>query len=491
MGLVVVSNRVVTPKLDQPIEGGLAAALLPAVENFGAIWVGSDNRLSETAERDSLATIEALGSGAVATVGLPKLHYTGYYQGFSNSALWPVLHSRTDLVSTCSADYISYRSVNTFMARSLRRFVKLDTQFWIHDYHFLPLGDELRRLGIHHKIGFFLHTPFPARDVFAALPHHRDLVQAMLSYDLIGFQTDDDRDNFADYVAQELGYDSSGDAVVTATGSTRLATFPIGIDADAFSRQATQAAARPEVSRLRSSLQGAQLAIGVDRIDYSKGLLNRLAAFDRLLQTQPALKRAITLLQIALPSRECIDTYQRLRTEFACMVSEINGRHGEVDWMPIRCLMKGVSQAKLAGYYRTARVGLVTSLHDGMNLVAKEYVAAQNPLDPGVLVLSRFTGAARQLDSALLVDPHDIDGLARAIAQAFAMSEDERRERWNAMMARLRASSLDAWFSDFVRVLKGEARIPVLDPADDEAMTLVPLFPRRDEISAAAVGNLE
>jgi len=482
MSLVVVSNRVACPTADAPLAGGLAAALLPAVQTSGAIWVGSGQRLQDAVEKESFAKIEPIGAGVIVTVDLPKAHYHGYYDGFANSALWPILHSRTDLIRTTGEDYASYREINAFMARALIRFAKPEARFWVHDYHFMALGSDLRRLGVQQPIGFFLHTPFPTYNIFSSLPHHRELTRAMLSYDLIGFQTEDDRLNFADYLDRELGVKGTDDVYNVGRRVVRLATFPIGIDVETFVDRAAKAATRPEVSRLRSSLQGAKLAIGVDRVDYSKGLANRFHAFDRMLQAHPLLKRAVALLQIAVPSRIQIDAYRKLRSELAGLVSDINGRHGEVDWLPIRYLNKGFSQAKLAGFYRTAQAGLVTSLHDGMNLVAKEYVAAQNPADPGVLVLSKFAGAAKQLDTALLVNPHDIDGLARAISDAFAMSCEERRERWTAMMKTLEASSLQDWFSDFVDALSTAPAQPQRVP---QAAALLPFQSRRSEMATA------
>jgi trehalose 6-phosphate synthase len=481
MSLIVVSNRVARPTADEPMAGGLAAALLPAVQTCGAIWVGSSQQQAG-GDKDSFAKIESFGAGAIATVDLPRLHYRGFYEGFANSALWPILHSRTDLLRTTGEDYHSYREVNAFMARALLRFLKPDATFWIHDYHFMALGGDLRRLGVEQPIGFFLHTPFPARTIFSSLPHHRELMRAMLAYDVIGFQTDDDRLNFADYLERELGLNGTGESYTVGRRTVRLGTFPIGIDAKSFAERAVKSATRAEISRLRSSLQGAKLAIGVDRVDYSKGLANRFQAFDRMLQAHPLLKRSVALLQIAVPSRVQIDTYRRLQGELATLVTEINGRHGEVDWAPIRYLNKGYSQAKLAGFYRTAQVGLVTSLHDGMNLVAKEYVAAQDPSDPGVLVLSKFAGAAKQLDTALLVNPYDIDSLARAIADAFAIPLEERQERWTAMMQTLEGSSLQDWFSDFVAALSAPLEQPevVTEPA-----AMLPFQARRGETATA------
>jgi trehalose 6-phosphate synthase len=455
VSLVVVSNRITRGNANEPITGGLAAALLPIVEKSGAIWVGSSGRVRDGVQKEPFAEVEALGSGALAMLDLPAAHYGGYYEGFANSALWPALHSRADLIRVSQGDYLSYREVNAFMARALLRFRKADTAFWIQDYHFLALGAELRDLGVTQPIGFFLHTPWPARDVIEGVPHHRDLVEAMLAYDLIGFQTDDDCENFASYLSSTLGLVIADGVVMSQRhGATRIAVFPIGIDVEKFARQAAKAVSHPDVSRLRRSLNGEKLAIGVDRLDYSKGLVNRINAFDRMWTTHPSLARTVSLLQIATPSRGAIEAYGNLQSELAKLVSDVNGRHGEVDWTPIRYLNKGFSQTVLAGLYRTAQVGVVTPLHDGMNLVAKEYVAAQNPDDPGVLVLSKFAGAANELDTALLVNPHDIDGMARTIAVALSMPFPERRMRWEAMMAKLRRRSIQQWFTSFVEALE-------------------------------------
>jgi len=450
MRLIVVSNRVACPKGDEPIEGGLAAALVPAVKTSGAIWVGSSRKQTSSTEQEGFAQMEPLGRGAVVTIGISSEQFGGFYEGFSNSALWPAFHSRTDLISTNVEHYVSYREVNALIARSLLRLARPDAMFWVHDYHFLTMASELRKFGIAQPIGFFFHTPFPSRDIILSLPHHSELIQAMLNYDLIGFQTDADLENFADYLRQELRLTGNDNVFTTNQGATRLACFPIGIDVEQFAEQAVTSANRPEATRLRSSLQGSKLVIGVDRVDYSKGLLNRLRALDQLLQRHPEFKRAVTFLQVGVPSRGKIPVYRQLQGELASLVGDINGRHSEIDWIPIRYLNKGFSRASLAGFYRAAHVGLVTSLNDGMNLVAKEYVAAQNPVDPGVLVLSRFTGAAKQLDAALVVNPHDIDGVSRAVVQALGMPVKERRERWDAMMETLKSSSLDMWFSDFV-----------------------------------------
>jgi trehalose 6-phosphate synthase len=466
VNLVVVSNRVARGKANEPMTGGLAAALLPVVERSGAIWVGSSGRVRDGAQKEPFAEIEALGAGALAMLDLPAAHYGGYYEGFANSALWPALHSRADLIRASQEDYASYREVNAFMARALLRFQKPDTAFWIQDYHFLALGAELRELGV-------------------TKPLHRELIEAMLAYNLIGFQTSDDCDNFLGYLANELGLEVEDGVVTSRYGISRARVFPIGIDPEKFAQQAAKAVSHPDVSRLRRSLNGEKLAIGVDRLDYSKGLVNRINAFDLMWTQQPALARTVSLLQIATPSRGAIEAYGNLQSELAKLVSDVNGRHGEVDWTPIRYLNKGYSQTVLAGLYRTAQVGVVTPLHDGMNLVAKEYVAAQNPADPGVLVLSKFAGAANELDTALLVNPHDIDGMARTIATAFSMPLTERRMRWEAMMTKLRGATIQQWFADFVEALQETRQESPqengIDGGPDEPPIVEPptLWPRR------------
>jgi trehalose 6-phosphate synthase len=476
LNLVVVSNRVARGAANEPMTGGLAAALLPVVEKSGAIWVGSSGRVRDGAQKEPFAEIEALGAGALAMLDLPAAHYGGYYEGFANSALWPALHSRADLIRASQEDYLSYREVNAFMARALLRFAKPDAAFWIQDYHFLALGAELRDLGLTQPVGFFLHTPWPARGVIEGVPHHRELIEAMLAYDLIGFQTQNDCENFLSYAQSDLGLVVQDGVVTSRYGRTHAAVFPIGIDVEKFAQQAAKAVSHPDVSRLRRSLNGEKLAIGVDRLDYSKGLINRISAFDRMWTMQPALARTVSLLQIATPSRGGIEAYGNLQTELAKLVSDVNGRHGEVDWTPIRYLNKGFSQTVLAGLYRTAQVGVVTPLHDGMNLVAKEYVAAQNPADPGVLVLSKFAGAANELDTALQVNPNDIDSMARTIATAISMPLTERRMRWEAMMEKLRSGTIQQWFVDFVDALQAtQIDKGASEPLEAEPPTLWPL----------------
>ena len=457
MNLVVVSNRVARAKPNEPMTGGLAAALLPVVENSGAIWVGSSGRVRDGNQKEPFAEIEALGAGALAMLDLPAAHYGGYYEGFANSALWPALHSRADLIRASQEDYVSYREVNAFMARALLRFQEAGVGFWVQDYHFLALGAELRELGVTQPIGFFLHTPWPARSVIGGVPHHRDLIEAMLAYDLIGFQTEEDCENFLSYVQPSSDLAVHDGVVISRYGRTRAAVFPIGIDPQKFAQHAAKAidpsgrlaaASQFERREARDRRRPAGLFQGSDQPH--QGLRPDVDP------AAVAAARAVSLLQIATPSRGAIEAYGNLQSEVAKLVSDVNGLHGEVDWTPIRYLNKGYGQAVLAGLYRTAQVGVVTPLQDGMNLVAKEYVAAQNPADPGVLVLSKFAGAANELDTALLVNPHDIDGMARTIATALSMPLTERRMRWEAMMTKLRAGTDPAMVRRFHRRAAGQ-----------------------------------
>lgn len=446
--------------------GGLAAALLPAVSKSGVVWFGSSGRVRRMAPGTSpLVQIETHGRGSIATVDLPEQHYAGFYERTANSVLWPLLHSRTDLTRGTEADFRSYCEMNAFMARTLAAFAGPDSCFWVHDYHFFTLGRELRRLGINREIGFFLHTPWADRGVMMQLPQCRELVEAMLDYDLIGFQTAEARNNFADLLRQDLRLAGHNFTYKTRRGTCRLAVHPISIDAQLFADHALKAAGDSDVKRLRASLAGENLIVGVDRIDYSKGLTQRLRALDLLLERNSDLKRRLCMLQIAVPSRTTIDAYRELQQGVAAAVADINGRHGEVDWSPIRYLTKSFCQSTLAGIYRAAAVGLVTPLQDGMNLVAKEYIAAQNPANPGVLVLSRYAGAAHELDAALLVDPNDAENVSGALAAALTMSNAERRERWQHMMDGLLRRSIHVWFSEFMDELKSGRRGTVRHPA--------------------------
>jgi trehalose 6-phosphate synthase len=313
------------------------------------------------------------------------------------------------------------------------------------------MADQLRHAGCGQRMGFFQHIPWPALEVFLALPNHRDIVKQMCAYDMLGFQTERDLANFQHYIRVEAGGRVDPDGTIMAFGRRLVAgAYPISTDTRRVVEFAQEAADARQTQRLRDSLRGRDLLIGVDRLDYSKGLLQRFRAFGTLLENYPANRGRVVMMQIAPPSRQDVPEYLQLRQQLESEAGHVNGAYAEFDWNPIRYLNKGFSRRILAGFLRQGRVGVVTPLRDGMNLVAKEYVAAQNPDDPGVLMLSRFAGAALELDGALLVNPYDAEGMAEAMQTALAMPLEERRERWQSMFRRLETHDVDAWCKQVV-----------------------------------------
>jgi trehalose 6-phosphate synthase len=328
----------------------------------------------------------------------------------------------------------------------------------VHDYHLIPLARFLRALGCVNRIGFFMHIPWPGPEVASALPAYQRILRSFGAYDVVGFQTETDADNFRDcIVGANAGRFAGGDWCEIDGRRTQVSAFPIGIDTEAFAKEARAAEKNITVKRTLASLEGRDLIIGVDRLDYSKGLKQRIEAYCTFLERSPRAERArVTMLQIAPKSRSEVPEYARLQRELSEEAGRVNGKFGAVDWTPLRYINKPMSRSALAGLYRIARVGLVTPLRDGMNLVAKEYVAAQAPDNPGVLVLSQFAGAAQELKRALIVNPYDIEATASAIARALAMPLEERKDRWNALMAALRANSVHDWTAHFLQALGNE-----------------------------------
>ena len=365
-----------------------------------------------------------------------------------------MLHYRLDLVSFTRRDFAAYLRVNALFADTLAPLLKPDDLIWVHDYHLIPMAKELRRAGAAHRIGFFLHTPFPSLGVLAALPHYIELLQSLCAYDLVGFQTTEDLTAFHDAIVR-----SAGGKVLTHgrihvfDRILRAGVFPIGIDPEAIADMAAHAVRSRTTRRLHESLRGRQLIIGVDRLDYSKGLEHRFKAFACFLEKYPEQHNHVRLLQIATATRSDVPEYSALRQRLGALAGDVAGRYAELDWAPIQYLNRSFSQRSLAGFFRLSRVALVTPLRDGMNLVAKEYVAAQIPEDPGVLILSPFAGAAYELDAAVIANPYDPDAVAEALQKALQMPIEERRERWRAMMEILRRHSITAWRDSFLRVL--------------------------------------
>jgi trehalose 6-phosphate synthase len=462
--LVVVSNRVpLASSSAAPAAGGLAVALKAALKARGGLWFGWSGKTSEV---NPLAPQwGTFGSLTYAVSDLSRRDIEQYYHGFANRALWPICHYRLDLADLSECNAAAYFRVNEQFARQLHKVLQRDDIIWVHDYHFIPMARFLRELGCVNRIGFFLHIPWPGPEVASALPSYQRILRSFGAYDVVGFQTETDAGNFHDcIVSANAGRVASGDWCEIDGRRMQVSAFPIGIDTEAFAKEARAAEKSMTVKRTLASLEGRDLIIGVDRLDYSKGLKQRIEAFCMFLERSPQAERArVTMLQITPKSRSEVPEYACLQRELAEEAGRVNGKLGDVDWTPLRYINKTMSRSALAGLYRIARIGLVTPLRDGMNLVAKEYVAAQAPDNPGVLVLSQFAGAAHELKSALIVNPYDIEATAAAIARAYAMPLEERKDRWNALMAVLRANSIHDWTAHFLQALGKEHEAKEID----------------------------
>ena len=454
--LIVVSNRVSLPRdTGAGFVGGLAAALGAALREHHGVWFGWSGET--TPAYTGQIALDRVGDVTLARVDLEPQDVEEYYNGYANRTLWPLFHDRIDLTAYERPFDAGYARVNARFAQALAALVQPDDLIWVHDYHLAPLARELRALGLKNRIGFFLHIPWPARELLVTLPGHRKLVEALFHYDLIGFQTQDNLTALTGYLANEIGAPPADrNGFVSAFGRrARLGVFPIGIKPDDFAMETRCAANEEAFARMTESLAGRKMIIGVDRLDYSKGLEERLLAYEQFLDRQPEQREKVFMLQIATPSRDAVEAYQDLRGRLDAISGRINGAFGTMDWVPLRYVNTGYRQDELAGIYRAASVGLVTPLRDGMNLVAKEYVAAQDPDDPGVLILSRFAGAAAQMASALIVNPYDRDDVAGAIQRALTMGYAERRRRWEKLMEGVTSGDVVAWRESFVEALKG------------------------------------
>jgi trehalose 6-phosphate synthase len=448
--LVIISNRVPAVVEGQQA-GGLAVALEDALRHE-ALWFGWSGRITETTS--DVAAVAQKGRITIATADLGREDYDDFYVGFSNSTLWPLLHYRLGLVEFARSTYAGYRRVNRRYAELVSPLLRPDDLIWVHDYHLIPLGAELRRLGHGNRIGFFLHIPFPPAAVFKALPSAHELLSDLTAYDLAGFQTPEDRDHFVDGARRLAGAAAEGEVVQLRGRRLRALAIPVGIDPDRFARLAERSARSEYSRRLQESVAGRKLIIGADRLDYSKGLLNRFEGFARLLERFGEHRRKVSYLQITPRSRREVIEYQALKRSLDRLAGKINGGFAEFDWVPLRYMTKAMSRTMLAGFYRVADVALVTPFRDGMNLVAKEFVAAQDESDPGVLVLSRFAGAATSLTEALLVNPHDAEEIAEALHSALTMPLDERQSRWRDLMTKVRRDSAAAWSQRFIAELE-------------------------------------
>ena len=449
--LIVVSNRVGVPD-GNARAGGLEVAIRAALRRRGGVWFGWSGRVAE--EPGPVKTVEQDNTSYV-TIDLGKSDYDEFYNGFANRVLWPILHYRLDLAEFTRRDLGGYFRVNEYFARHLEDLLVPDDVIWVHDYHLIPFAKALRERGHKNRIGFFIHIPCPPPEILTALPNHEQLIPALGHYDVVGFQTETNATNFSRYLANEIGLKRvNGDSFVFGDRTVQIGQFPVGVETEPLSRLARRAIDSAFVREVLESLSGRAMIIGVDRLDYTKGIPERMDAFERFLTNFPDWRGKVTYLQITPRSRTGIPEYADLSRKVGESVGRINGAFGEASWTPLRYINKAHSRTALAGLYRAARAALVTPLRDGMNLVAKEFVAAQDAEDPGVLILSRFAGAARELTSALLVNPYDPEGVGNAINRALAMPLAERRQRHAANFKVLLANDISRWAERFLATLE-------------------------------------
>jgi trehalose 6-phosphate synthase len=451
--LVVVSNRVSVPSA-RGAAGGLAVGLKAALRERGGLWFGWSG---EHGEQEEPRLIEQ-GKITYALLDLTDREYEGYYAGFANRALWPICHYRIDLASFDADDYATYKRVNERFAKALLPLLRPEDRIWVHDYHLLPLGAALRRQGARQRLGFFLHIPFPAAQVFATLPCHEELGRALCEYDVIGLHGRTDAEQCADYLVRELRADPlGGNRYRYGTREFELLTCPIGIEPKEVVKLLRSAEGKRQAQALESALGSRKLIIGADRLDYTKGIPQRLRAFEQLLVQHESHRRQVALMQISAPSREEVPEYQNMRRSIERLVGHINGRFGEHDWVPVRYMNRTYSRGVLANFLARAQIGLITPLRDGLNLVAEEFVVTQPEDNPGVLVLSRFAGAAELLEGALIVNPYDTGGMAAALNRALLMPREERQDRYRTMLTAIRANDITAWRRRFLGALESVA----------------------------------
>lgn len=438
--LILLSNR--APSKHSADSGGLVVALRDLIESRKGIWVGAAPKPVRT-PADSLRFVSH-GQFDVGLFDLTRAEHNEYYLGYSNSTLWPVFHGRVDLAVFDSAFYRTYRKVARRIARQLHEIIQPDDCIWVHDYHMIPVAHELRRLGSENPIGFFLHIPAPSAQVFATIPEHAELAGLLTDYDLVGVQTTQHVSNVIDIFRRSVRGEMLRDGRLSINGrSLDVRSFPVSIDPEEFQETSLRSAATLE-------RQSKARIIGVDRLDYSKGLPERLNGFRRFLELYPKHHGKVYLLQIAPPTREGVQAYVNIRNELELLSGKINGQYADFDWIPVHYIHRNVPRDRLAGLLRLSRVGLVTPLADGMNLVAKEYVAAQDAEDPGVLILSKFAGAAEEMGEALIVNPHDPEEVAHAINRAIVMPREERVERHRALMGYLSTHTVAQWCESFL-----------------------------------------
>ncbi|ENZ7483848.1 alpha,alpha-trehalose-phosphate synthase [Klebsiella aerogenes] len=449
--LVVVSNRIATPNDKKASAGGLAVGILGALKASGGTWFGWSGEIGDDSQ-----PLKKVSKGDIswASFNLSEEDHELYYNQFSNAVLWPAFHYRLDLVNFQRPAWEGYLRVNAAVAQKLLPLLADDDMVWVHDYHLLPFASELRKNGVKNRIGFFLHIPFPTPEIFNALPPHAELLEQLCDYDLLGFQTENDRQAFVDCVAQQTALSEVGHQQYRAWGKTfRTAVYPISIEPQEVARSAS-GPLPPKLAQLKAELKGVKNIFSVERLDYSKGLPERFQAYEALLENYPQHRGKIRYTQIAPTSRGDVQAYQDIRHQLETAAGRINGHYGQLGWTPLYYLNQHFDRKLLMKVFRYSDVGLVTPLRDGMNLVAKEFVAAQDPENPGVLVLSQFAGAANELTSALIVNPYDRDEVAAALDRALTMPLAERIIRHGKMLKAIESNDIDNWQAQFVADLK-------------------------------------
>ena len=453
--LIIVSNRVAAPDPSgSPTAGGMAVAVKAALKNRRGLWFGWSGKVSEEADlKPKMIDVKRV---TYVLVDLSQTDVQEYYNGLANSVLWPILHYRGDMQDYSRADASGYLRVNQMFADRLSPLVGEEDVIWVHDYHLMLLGQELRARGHRNRIGFFLHTPCAPPDILQTLPLHEKIFGSLAQYDLVGFQTANDRDNFGRYLLARGGKAVRSDVYEFDGRQVKLGVFGVSIETKTYMRLARNAGRSAMVALVKESLGDNKLVLGVDRLDYTKGIPDRIKAFERFLEENPDWRGKVTFLQITPKSRSDVKDYADIENEVTGLIGRVNGRFGDAAWTPIRYVNRSYSRTVLAGMYRAADVALVTPLRDGMNLVAKEYLAAQDPENPGVLVLSEFAGAARELEQALIVNPHETDAVAGALKHALEMPLDERRSRHAPMLAHLETHDITKWAEDYLSALADE-----------------------------------
>ena len=464
--LVVLSNRLPAfdgsrrPGARSKAAGGLAVAVDAALKyTGGGMWVGWSGRIRRASDPRAL---RMLADDPVPVLGLDlsEREIEAYYNGFCNHALWPLLHSFQGKVALSSWEHEVYREVNLSFAQLLRPQLADSDLVWVHDYHLIHVAEELRRLHFKGLCGFFLHVPFPSLDLLAILPDYRGFLEALTQYDLIGFHTQGYLDNYLYAVRRVLHASWDGRVLRVGDRAQKAGIYPAGIDPSTFLPPSGEDESRARRGTLKAAIRERRIILGVDRLDYTKGIPERILGFERLMRMKPDLKRKVSLLQICAPSRTRVKEYMDQKRAMDALVGRISAELGEHDWEPVRYLYRSYPQSDLAQFYRDADLGLVTPLRDGMNLVAKEYVAAQRPDDPGVLVLSRFAGAADELSEAVLVNPHLPEDCAMGMATALQMPKEERVLRHRAMLEKVLAGTAERWAADFLGDLKSCRSLP-------------------------------